>query len=325
MRLGLIARYDNSGLGTLSWEFARHLKPHKILLVENNVYQTFPERYKDFTTKKYSNQQDFDWLLEDVDVVLAIETFYDWSIIKKARSKGVKTALYTMYEMTRDPIPLHPNLFICPSKLDMQYFPENSVLLPPPIATDRLTWLRRDKAETFIHTASHGGAKGRKGTQLFLDAIPHVKSDVKFTIYSWKPLQKTDDRVTIEVVNFKNYWQAWREGDVLVYPQDYNGICLPIIEAMSSGLGVITTNIFPFNEYMPKELLFEPDSMYKTRASPLLMETDAAKIDPKTIALKIDEWANRDISKFSEYGKEWAQENSWEVLLPRYQTVLNNL
>ena len=59
MKLGLIARADNGGLGTLSWEFARHLKPHKVLLVENGIYQTFPERYNDFTTKKYEKHGDF--------------------------------------------------------------------------------------------------------------------------------------------------------------------------------------------------------------------------------------------------------------------------
>ena len=48
----MICRYDNSGVGTLSWEFARHLKPHKILLVENQVHKTFPERYDEFNTKK---------------------------------------------------------------------------------------------------------------------------------------------------------------------------------------------------------------------------------------------------------------------------------
>jgi glycosyltransferase involved in cell wall biosynthesis len=166
---------------------------------------------------------------------------------------------------------------------------------------------------------------GRKGTQLFLDAIPMVKSDVKFIIYSWRPFESNDPRLEVKVQNFKNYWQMWREGDVLVYPQDYNGICLPIIEAMTSGLGVITTDIYPFNEYMPKELLFKPRSMYKTRAAPSLMETDAARIDPRDIAAKIDEWANRDISRFSKYGKEWGEQNNWETLGPKIAETLENL
>ena len=327
MKLGMICRMDNSGLGTLSWEFARHLKPHKVLLVSNGAFKTFPERYSEFNSKEYKNDNDWGWLLEDIDVLLSIETFYNWGIIKDCRKKGIKTALYTMYEMMMDPIPLIPDLFICPSKLDVQYFKEYPhVYLPPPIAEDRIFWKKRTKAKVFIHTASHGGMSGRKGTQLFIEAISKVEAKVQFKIYSWRSFPiPNDSRIELNVVNFKNYWQIWREGDVLVYPQDYNGICLPVIEALASGLGVISTDIFPFNEYLPKELLFKPESMYRTRAAPRLMETDAAKINPATIAQKIDQWANRDISKFSEYGRKWGQENSWKKLLSAYLNVFEDM
>lgn len=325
-----IARYDNSGLGTLSREFARHLKPVKVALVQNHRFQTFPERYSEFDSRKVEifDKDFYDWFLKDT--VFSIETFYNWNIVKEARARGVKTVLYTMYEMSPKQMPLMPDLLLCPSKLDYDVFkdyPTRVEYLPVPVATDRLQWKKRTKAKTFIHSASHGGMSGRKGTQLFLDAIPKVKSDVKFKIYSWSNQYNVpdDNRVELSVVNFKNYWQIWRDGDVLVYPQDYNGICLPIVEAMSSGLGVITTNIYPFNEYMPKDLLFDGYEQYTTRAAPHLIETEAVKISPDAIAEKIDEWANKDISEFSEYGKTWAEANSWDRLLPAYKDLLNSL
>lgn len=317
----MICRMDNSGVGTLSWEFARHIKPKKILLVENHVHQTFPERYKDFDTRKMDtpDQQTIDWFLDDIDHFFTIETPYYYPIIKECRKRGIKTHLYTMYEMTPEQIPLHFDNYICPSILDFDVMPHPKVFIPVPVATDRLRWKQRTKAINFIHSASHGGLNGRKGTQILLDAIPLVKNqNIKFTIYTWKPFTSTDPRVTIKQVNFKNYWQMWRDGDVLIYPQDYNGICLPIIEAMSSGLGVITTDIYPFNEYMPKELLFPHEGLYQTRAAANLIPTDAAKISPETLAKKIDEVAESDISEVSLYGKQWAQENSWDTLLPKY-------
>jgi glycosyltransferase involved in cell wall biosynthesis len=328
-RIGLIARYDNSGLGTLSWEFARHLNPHKILLVENGVHQTFPERYAHFDTRKVNQRIEAglrQWLLEDIDILLSIETFYDWSLIKDCRQRGIKTALYTMFEVTPDPLPLHPDLFICPSKLDMEYFPEPKVFLPVPVATDRLKWQKRTYARTFVHSASHGGIAGRKGTQALLDAwsmVPH--KDARLKIYTWKPFTTTDPRITVEVVNFKNYWQVWREGDVLVYPQGANGICLPIIEAWSSGLAVITTDIYPFNEYMPKELLFKPEQTVRRKLASGLKEVDDYVISPRNIADKINEYCLQNISRFSKLGRIWAEENSWETLLPKYTDVLNNL
>lgn len=331
MNLAMVCRADNSGLGTMSWEYARHLKPKKVLIIDAERGVMFPERYKDFETKTVKNKLTpdvFEWIFDDIDILLSIETFYDYSLIKEARRRNVKTALITMFEMQRDPIPLHADLYICPSKLDIEYFPDNKVFIPPPIATDRLLWKLRKKANTFIHSASHGGMSGRKGTQLFLDAIPLVKNqNVKFVIYCWQNDYKVSDdpRVELKVVNFKNYWQLWREGDVLVYPQGCNGICLPIIEAMAAGLAVITTDIYPFNEYMPKELLFKPYESFKIRMAPGLMEVTDYRINPGSIAEKIDKIAGKSISRFSEYGKSWAEKNSWKVLLSKYQHALKQL
>ncbi len=334
-KIGMICRYDNSGLGSLSWEFSRHLKPDKVLLVQNGYYQTFPERYADWGENEIKiipssgtiTSEDLDWFMRDLDIVFSFETFYDWSIVKRARRHGIRTVLYTMYEMTQEFMPIHPTHYICPSELDMKYFPEGT-LLSPPIATDRIIWKERKIAKHFVHSGSHAGVNGRKGTQLLLDAISLVKTkDIKFTIYSWQgDFNVPDDpRIEIKIVNFKNYWQMWREGDVLIYPQDYNGICLPIVEAMSAGLGVITTNIYPFNGYMPGRLMFEPDEMYMTRAAKGLKETEAARISPKVIAAKIDEVANTDITKESRYGKDWAEKHSWDIMLPKYQEYFNNL
>ena len=323
IKIGLIARSDNSGLGTLSWEFARHIKPHKILLVENEVYRTFPERFKDFNTKSVDRQMTQElkeWLTDGIDILLTLETFYDWSIIHTCREKKVKSVLYTMYEMTRDPVPMHPDWYLCPSKLDYEVFKDRDHVkyLPVPVATDRIIWKQRTHANHFIHSASHGGIKFRKGTPMLLEAMKSVKSDIRLTIYSWQPFTTIDPRVEVKVVNFKNYWQIWREGDVLVYPQDYNGIALPVVEALASGLGVMTTDIFPFNEYVPNGMLFGHDGLYRTRAGVGLIPTDAARMNPKYIAEKIDEWAGKDISELSLYGKEWAEQNSWSALLPKY-------
>ncbi len=328
MRIGLICVTTSQGLGTLSWEFYRHLKPEKVLLVNNGVFQTFPERYEGTPSRKYEqhSQEDIDWFLEGLDAVMSFETFYDWSIIKSARRKGVKTILVTMAELFPEKVPITPDLFLCPSKLDMQIVPEPKAFLPVPLATDRLIWHKRTKANVFIHTASHGGMGGRKGTALLLEAMKYVKSDIKLKIFSWKDIPNSDPRVEVCKINFKNYWQLYRDqGDVLVYPQGANGICLPIVEAMASGMAVITTDFFPFNEYMPKELLFKPMASFKRRMAPMLREVDDYKISPESIAEKIDFIAGKDITKYSEYGKKFAEENSWKKLLPKYIKTLEKL
>ena len=330
MKIALIARADNSGLGTLSREFAEHLKPHKVLIVENGQFHVFPERYEAFETRRVASTDTItpnlaNWLLEGTDVLLSIETFYSSDIVTLAREKGVKTALVTMFEMQSWPMPIKPDLFICPSTLDYQVMPNPKVYLPIPFNTDRLVWKQRTTANTFIHTASHGGMNGRKGTALLIEATRYLKSDVKIIINTWQGFFVTDSRIEVRLVNYKNYWQCWQEGDVVIHPQDYNGICLPISEAFCSGMALITTNIKPFNEWVPKECLFEPSGFYKTRAAAGLIEVDAAKIDPKVLAAKIDAMAGQDITAISLKGKKYAEENSWTVLLPQYLKVLTEL
>ena len=325
MNLGMICRGDNSGLGTLSWEFARHLKPQKVLLVENGVFQVFPERYKDFEVTRPQFKIDYNWL-NGLDVLFTIETFYDWTLVKETRARGIKTVLMTMVEMTLDPLPYIPDVLLCPSKLDYETFKDfgaEIVYLPIPLAEDRLIWKERKEVKTLIHSGSHSGMGGRKGTQLLLDALKHAQSDFKLIIYTWKQFQANDPRVEVQQVNFKNYWQLWREGDVLVYPQGANGICLPIVEAMASGLGVITTDIFPFNEYMPKELLFKPSGFRKVRMGARLREVEDPILDPKILAEKIDEVVNKnDLQEVSNYGRMYGENHSWEKLLPDYLKVL---
>lgn len=330
MRIGLIARASNTGLGTLSYEFARHLKPAKVLIITNGVEKTFPERYSESEVKRaiqpfFIHPAEMEWLTEGVDLILSFETFYTWSIISIARRKGVKTVLVTMAELFPETVPIYPDLFICPSKLDMDIVPDPKVFLPIPVAIDRLHWVKRYRADRFIHSASHGGISGRKGTGLLIEAMKHVKKDIKLTIYTWQGFEAGDPRIDVQVVNFKNYWQLWREGDVLIYPQGANGICLPIVEAMSCGLGVITTDIYPFNEYMPKELLFKPDAYTKRRFGGNLKEVNDPVMSPEVLAAKIDEVAGSDISEYSEYGRQWREENSWDVLLPRYIETFQKL
>lgn len=328
MRLGLIARYGNSGLGTLSWEFARHLNPAKVLLITNGVEQLFPERYSQYNTQRarqpfFMFPDEIDWITEGVDTVLSFETFYNWRVISHARKKKVKSVLVTMAELFPEKIPIMPDLFICPSKLDMDIVPDPKVFLPIPVATDRLVWRERKRANLFIHTASHGGIDDtRKGTGFLLEAMKYVKSDIKLRIYTWRDFEVKDPRIEVVAANFKNYWQLYREGDVLIYPQGANGICLPINEAMASGMGVITTDQYPFNEYFPKELLFKPRTFEKIRYGGNFREVENPIIDPQILAAKIDECAGKNISTLSLYGQKWAEENSWDKLLFKYLNIL---
>lgn len=327
MNIGFIARADNSGLGTLSWEFANHLKPHKALIVNNGVYQMFPERYAGIpsrVTKRNFSKADIEWLLDGTDILFIPETPYDPQLYVRTRQAHVKTVLMPMYESFK-PEWDRPDFFMCPSLLDLQEIPEPKQFLPFPVNRKRLPFTQRKTAEVFLHNAGHGGMVGRNGTQVFIDAIPMVKADVKFIIncQMGMKLPYEDSRVTLKVGNYQNYWDVWNEGDVFVFPERFNGLSLPINEALSKGMVVMSTDRFPFNKWLPTEPLIPAHEIVRSAVSATML--DYAIVKPEAIAKKIDEFAHADISKLSEQSNTIAQSISWEVLLPEYIKTFKKL
>lgn len=328
-RLGLIARADNSGLGTLSLEFYKHLIPTKTLVITNQVYKSFPERFnenKAYKTDELSTEQINDFL-DGLDVVLALETPYNWQIFVLARARKIKTVLVSMYECNAKPLLCYPDLIICPSKIDYNSFAYENVdkiLLPLPVNRKTLSFKQKHRARIFLHNVGHGGLLGRNGTSELIRAISLVKNkDVKFIIHSQIPLIQIDDaRITVIVGNVDNYADLYSEGDVYIMPQRLQQISLPVNEAMSCGLPVITTNWEPFKNCLPSTWLIETCNVRVVK----LYDRDInyCEIDLLELANKIDWFADRDINKDSLIADSIADEISWDKLLTRWQNVLYN-
>src|ERR1700730_17885688 len=107
MRLGLIARADNTGLGVQCFEFAQHMHPDKVLVVDYELMSPYPynkkchpERYPDSTIIQGNPTPDeYTEFLKDLDVVFTCETSYGTYLYTIARELGVRTILQPNYEM----------------------------------------------------------------------------------------------------------------------------------------------------------------------------------------------------------------------------------
>lgn len=250
-------------------------------------------------------------LFEECDTILFFETTFYPQILEKARERGKKTVLMVMYECT--PQRLSPSLFLSPSLLDKQYYPD-SLFIPVPVG---VPWRLRTKAQVFVHNAGNGGIGGRNGTQELLEALPHIKSPIKLIIRSQIPLPHVNDpRVEVRLGTFDDIWS---EGDVFIFPEKFNGLSLPLQEAYASGMLVMAGDRFPINTWLPTEPLIPVSSYKKER---IAVEFDCAVYDPKEIAKMVDLWYDVDITDFSLRGKAWAKENSWDVLRERYLEIL---
>ena len=148
-----------------------------------------------------------------IDVLMAWETFFDWTALATCREMGIKTVLVPMHEWFPKKAPDMPDLFACPSKLDFFYFADlpytREVSLqwaesatrstPPfaifqggytgtkasftPIPVDPSTWKQRTTALRFLHNAGNVGHRWHKGTLELLQAVPLVKNpDFRLTV-----------------------------------------------------------------------------------------------------------------------------------------------
>jgi len=325
LKIGLVARCDNSGLGTLSQDFYKHLPISKTLVVQTN-YENYPERFKGgiVCERGIPSLEEIEEFLEGLNLVLTFETPYNYNLLTKAKEKGVKTIIIPNYEWAEpeDKMIAKPDLFLCPSKLDYDEMPEPKKYLPIPIDREKFPFKLRTKAETFVFNNGHGGFGGRNSLAEFLQAIPLIKSDVKFIIRSQVFFQSVNDtRVKIEMGEIEHK-KLWEEGDVFVFPHKFDGLSLPIQEALSAGYPIISTNIYPHNTYLPKELLFEPETMAEIK---VYRKIEAAIISPVKLANKIEEWANKNITEFSKKSNELAEKWSWKNLLPEYLKVFKEL
>jgi len=315
MRIGSIVLATDQGLGYLAKDFYDNGIINKVYIKDHSSRKNHYNWYKE--KDRVLNPDD---LLDDCDALLFFEEIWDWKIIIKARERGIKTILMPMYECTRNPLPYEPDMIICPSLLDLRYFQnKNSVFLTVPVKQE---WKLRQRAKVFVHNAGNLGLGGRNGTKEVLSAMEYVKSPIRLIIRSQVAIKGSDDiRITIKVGQFPKK-EMFDEGDVFIFPEKFNGLSLPLQEAFASGMLVMAGDRFPINTWLPKDPLIPMENVKQEYIS---VKFESANYNPKTIAKYIDDWYNKDITKYSLLGRNFNQKYRWSRMKKKYFEVIKEL
>lgn len=341
LRVGSIVYATDQGLGILAKSFYDHSIITDVVVVDRAEVKSRPTHFDWFPGADVASSNDGRIhnlishkgrrLVEQVDAMLFLETPFDWTLIDYCREKGVKTVLMPMHECMPERLPAIPDAFLCPSKLDYEWAIKqrpyvDCYQLPVPV---EVPWRQRTRAEVFVHNAGHGGLKGRNGTGELLEALQYVQSPISFVLRTQSDVKSVP--ITPDYIDFSwiegtaPYGRLFTDGDVFVFPEGFNGLSLVLQEARASGMLVMCGNRFPMNTWLPTEPLIPVSSYREERIGPPYIQYDRACFDPKVIAKTIDDWYGRDISDFSSSGREWAENNSWFVLGPKYSEVLHDL
>jgi glycosyltransferase involved in cell wall biosynthesis len=313
VRLGIIARSDKTGLGNQTYELTKMLNPTKVLLINSthfNQNQQFPELYKGYnvmeTSRGFATDKEAAAFLEGLDAVLSCETFYSTTLIDLAKKMGIKTLLQYNFEfldnLKHPDWPL-PDVLISPSfwNFDFVYDKFSSkckvVHLPPPVSEERFAKARSTNQSgnlnKILHVAGKIADADRNGTNTVMEMLKYSTADYKLVIKVQNPERlediSKDPRLEIDTSNPDSNMDLYSGFDAMVLPRRYAGLCLPMNEALMSGLPVFMTDVSPNNFILPKDWLIESKQIGKIKTRSILPVYEA---NPRKLAEAIDNFIN---------------------------------
>lgn len=308
MKWGLIARSDRGGLGIESRGFLKHLKPDRVLIVNLGDYPKFPGDFPPdaIVCNGIPADADLRRFVAGLDTVFTIETPYNWNLFSICRELGCRSVMKINYEWLLQGAP-EPDMYIYPSE-----WHSGGLVLPFPVDRDEHPFRLRRKADTFLHVIGHNAGFDRNGTDLLFKAMEHIKKRV--IVCSQVALEHVPKNVDLRVGDLD--YIPYDEADVLLFPRRYGGQSLVLNEALSRGMAVISTNMFPQNAFLPPGLLLPS----KISSVTIKREVEYGTFDPIALARLVNDLG--DIEAYSRMSDSVAEKMSWKSLLIHYRHAL---
>ena len=192
----------------------------------------------------------------------------DWEIVLQCKKKlDIPIGSYIDY-YTESTIPFFTvfDFLLCNTKRHLSIFNWHSNCIFIPWGTDidlfkpTVNVDEKKNVITFFHSC--GLSPFRKGTDLLCEAFSKIKEDTRLIIHAQEKvenirqlMEKYSNDTRIEfIVKEVTAPGLYSLGDVYVYPTRLDGIGLTIVEALSSGLPVITTDSQPMNEFVDSKI-----------------------------------------------------------------------
>lgn len=346
MVLGEIVRADlGSGLQSQTYNLCRMLKPNKLCLIDSrpfNKSELYPEMYDGFqylVSEGFLTNRTALQFIKGLTHIITAETFYSHFLVSQSNARGIKTFQQFNYEFCehlQNPNLPKPYKWLAPSYWfleEMEQKFDNVVYLPPPIFMNDFKQARdvnfdRSGRRRFVHVMGKVASHDRNGTLDLLAALQHSTADFELTIRSQYPIPEymegvTDPRVRFEIRNFEDPQDLYKDFDLMIMPRRYGGLCLPMNEALCSGLPVMMPDISPNNRVLPMSWLVPAEKIDAFMARTMI---DIHASNYADFGQRLDWFANmsdKDLSEQKAIAFELGYNNySSDVLKPIYEKEL---
>lgn len=318
----VVAHKDDSALGRMAQDAMEVLGAGKHLVVPSERFWDKPTAGpKEILFEPGAPREEIETLLSGLEGVIFFER-NNWhpDLLSLAQKMEIMTVGVPMWEWFRadDERWGLCNLLACPNEYCLRVLRkhriDNAVMLPWALDLDRVP--RREitgPARLFIHNAGVIDADDRKGTEDTVKAFGRVRrTDIKLIVRSQKKtkLQEKDKRVDLREGNLEEQKDLYAEGDVAIQPSRMEGLGFSILEAVCSGMPVITTNYPPMNEYVEDKELLVRTRWFKRKAFSSKWVSQAHLKLPNIggIARAIEWCAGNDMAGISRRNRAWAED-----------------
>lgn len=311
-KLGIVVRADDTGLGNQTHELVKMLNPEKILIIDSSTFHNKNVQHYDWyegrnitVSRGFPDSRVLLKFFDGLSVVLSCETFYNKQFVALAKKKRIKTILQYNFEfldyMSNETLML-PDVLLAPSLWRFEEVEEKFSgrcmvkYLPPP--TDSQIFKRNKEVNSIrtnklLHIGGKAAIYDRNGTNSVIDMLKHSNSEYELVIKSQTDLkiESEDKRIAVLVGNEINREDMYSGYDAMILPRRYAGLCLPMNEALMSGIPVFMTDISPNNIILPGKWLSDASFVkdFMARIGIKLYEAD-----PKSLAKVVDKYFSQD-------------------------------
>lgn len=336
---------DQTGLGYQTRDLAYMLKPEFLMVIDSSYFngnKQYPEWYESFphlTTKGFPTIVECTTFLRHIDKMLTCETPYTYPLFFHANRMGIATADQYNWEFLDyliSPNLPKPSRFLAPSWWhfdDMKRRFKNTMYLPPATNVSEFSTIRnlnlaRSGPLRILHVVGRQAAYDRNGTATIIEAMLKTKANIEVVIKAQSEIDVpdfNDHRINFDFSEPEERSDLYKDFDVMILPRRYGGLCMPMNEALISGLPVIMTDIEPNNRILPKEWLINarPAGTFQAR-TPI----DIYAGDTGQLAMKIEwlaEMDSNELSNMKVQAFEIGHKNySIDALRPQYTELLGH-
>lgn len=333
----MLARADQSGLANQTYEFWRHMHPDHTLVVDMGYAARGPQCFDWYPDCEVTAYNPASYAIEDrgalrrlcarSDVIYTAEVPYSPELLAIASEYGTRVVLHANPELLQEDM-LGAELWLPTAweRAQVEARAGRSVpVVPQPVPEQHPEPAFGDGLR-FVHTGAPA-MLDRNGSEIVAAAIPHMTEPSHWDIFgSGEPGGETvtigKARVTFQTPT-TSYWDLYRSSDVLVLPRRYGGLSLPMQEAASVGLGVVSLDLEPQRGWLhPAGLVPALGSQWAMMKGGQFMVHDC---NPYELAACLDRLVREPdtVAALREHASAWARSLSWDEWAPKYRELLS--